>query len=413
MRVINALKTIMVAATFLLSCDKEDAISKKGTIEDHLHITGNITKLYISPGAQESNFGGFVDTYSGKIYLSNEVNSNFHNIDLYFRYTKASGNELFSTNCNESVFLSPDLEQMQYAWPFRNRGDFYILKNANATQIKAFNDIKSKADISSFNASMMRELGNPLPVQRLANLAVDDLILFHSSTKNTISAIKVLGAASNTRERLALDIKTDVSNRNLVPKAPGAMLTSTKPADIIELTINVANGDENYIDLKNRRVYKEYELPLGSLANITLIHTFNGAIANPRQSLFAPGSSFLGSNYSATLYSWLQLQGNKKDVIFLSVSTVSPSHADLGTFYSNPGNNFDQIKFNNQDLLTTADKFRHPSGSTWTHVTTLAEGMVLRVEDRTLGDVGFVKILEMDNVAKTLKIAVKYTVPER
>jgi hypothetical protein len=410
----NIFKLLLLAtATFcFISCKKQAAISEGNIIDNNVSLSGNISKLYINAGAQESNFGGFVDTYTGKLYLGREVNENFHNIDLYFRYTKSSGNELFSTNFNESVFLNSDLEKMQYAWPYRNRGDFFILKNASEAQLKAFDSITNKTEIGIFYNEILGFIGNPAPVQRLTNLIVNDVILFRSSTKNTTSIIKVVGTANNINGRLALDVKTDISNRNIVPKATANLSNTTKPADIIELSFDVANGDENFIDLKNRKVYKEHQLPVNGLSDIAIIHTFNGALAAPRQSLFAPGSGFVDDNYSQSLYDWLQLQTNKRNVLLLSVSSVSPSHADLGVLYNLPGNNFDQLRHNNDDLKTAANTLKHPSGSTWSHATTLAEGMVLKIEDRTSGDVGFVKIIELDNIAKTMKIAVKYMVEE-
>lgn len=405
-RYLNTVALILLASS-IVGCDKESAISKAGIVNnDNFKLEGNIAKNYVKPGAQNSNFGGYIDIVEGKVFTSDEVKANFEAVDLYYRYTENGHNELISTSFEGNVTLDRELELVHYAWPYNNRTEMYIVKSSDVDQLGDFEKINTIVEIKAF-AESIKNFGSTTRTKTLRRITKGDMILVVSASKSTTTIAKVLEVANATNGRLSLSTKSDISTKKFIAKQSNKFVSNGKPADTLTLSIGASKSDENFVDLLNRKVYKASNLPNGSVATVTAVHVSNGT----RQSFFGPNSSFLGSNYDAQFYNWFNLFGNRKSVTFWSLD-VNPGSTDLKDAYQRVGLTFEQLPHNNESLK----EYHNAIGLTspnWSHATTLVKDMILRVADNTGGYYGIVKILEIDNVNRTLKIALKFSVPEK
>lgn len=404
---INKIIALFLMAFAFSACQKERGISNETTGNQFLSSDGNIAKLYINAGAQQSNFGGFIDTYNGSIYLSKEVNNNFNNIDLYYRYTANGGNELYTTDATECAY-NRDLELMNYAWPYHNSGTLYLLKTPTTAQIQQFKAINNNEQLNSFFQQVQNELGG-IAQKRLINIAVNNIVLFKSTTKNTVSVLLVSSIAQSVQGRFAFDIKTDVSHKNTIPKQATTLLNNGKPADTLELSVSAANTDENFIDLLNRKVYKVANLPNASMASIGLVHVFNNTVNPNRHSFYTPTSSYAGANYVPAFWTWMNQQPNRKTIYLLRLDVNSTT--TIQDRYNATGRSFDEVFHNNESLQEYHNYIAYQTSFS-SHITTTEVGMVYRVYDTNTGNVGLMKILSLDLVNKKTKVAIKYSIPE-
>lgn len=406
---INKIIILFLMVFAFSACQKEEGISHETVNSQFLDASGNIAKMYISAGAQQSNFGGFINTYDGSLYLSNEVNDNFNNIDLYFRYTDKGGNELYTTDADGYAY-NRDLELMNYAWPYHNSGELYLLKTSTNEQIQQFKSINNKEQLNSFYQAVQTQLGGTATAQkRLIKIAANSIILFKSSTKNTTSVLLVSDVAQSVQGRFTFDIKTDASNRNIIPKQSTKFLNNGKSADTLELSVSAGRTDENFIDLLNRKVYKVDELPNSSMASINLVHVFNNTSNPNRHSFYTPTSSFSGSNYVPAFWTWMGQQPDRKTTYLLRLDVNSTT--TIQDRYNAPGRNFNDVFHNNESLQEYHNYIAYQT-SFASHITTPEVGMVYRLYDTNTGNVGLMKIVELDLTNMKAKVALKYSIPE-
>lgn len=408
---INKLLFLFLILISFASCKKEQGISHQSIGNQFLDISGNIARVYISAGAQQSNFGGFINSYDGSLYLNSEVNNNFHNIDLYYRFSEKEGNELYTTDAKGFTYTR-ELELMGYSWPYHNRGELYILKNPSATQIKAFEAVKNNEELKKVYQDLLADInaqaGSVQTGQkRITQVAANSIVLFSSTTKNTKSVLLVNSIATSIQGRLSFSIKTDISNRNIISKQPTSFLNNGKPADILELSVEEGRTDENFIDLLNRKIYKATDLPNGSMENINLVHVFNNTSNPNRHSFYTPTSGFSGTNYVPAFWDWMGQQPNRKNTYLIRLDVNGT--ATIQDRYNSK--TFDDVAHNNESLVEYHNYIAYQT-SFASHITTSEVGMVYRVYDTNTGAVGLIKLLELDLANKKAKIAVKYAIPE-
>lgn len=401
---------LLLFSTLSVSCEKELATSQATIESEFFSSDGNISRMYLSPGAEDNSAGGYIDIATGTLYTSGNIADYYHEIDLAYMYNASTGNNLLAMDA-QNISSTPLGEEIEHLFPYKNKGILHRFTGVTEADKNWFQSLSSSADIqrgydSLLNVLTLRGGNEAQGKKRLANLQRGEMVLFQSVNRNIKSMIYIDALATSTTGQMSMIVKSDAGEQLHFQKPELPLNNLLLRADTLVLRSSAANTDENYIDLLRRKVYKYVDLENDDLSQITLVHTYglHTGTATPITMFYNLTSSAHLPKYSAPLWDWMNGVPNRRNIRFY--------RSDNQVSYV-PGYTFEDVR-NNNHALKEYGEFMFSRVAPWTsripgsdNITATA-GMVFLIEDRDLEMWGVMKVLSVDNANGMCTVAYKY-----
>lgn len=391
---------LMLFASMAISCENDLAISQ-GSIGTEFFSPGDdVSRIYLAPGGSTNSSGAYMDLRSGSLYTSGQMTDYYHDVDLAYIYGSVSGNNLLTMDA-QNVSFSDVGEEMEHAFPYKNKGELYRYTGATDADVQWFRSLSTAVDVQRGYDSLLNVLVNrggaeAQPAKRLANLQRGNIVLFHGINRNIRSIIYIEDVAVAANGTMRILVKSDMGEQVYFQKPDLPIKSLMNRADTLVLQVGMPNADENYIDLLRRKVYKVEDLENDDVSQITLMHSYNGS----RSLFFTMTSSFMGSEYRSDLWNWVNTLPARRNIHLYRLD-------NRDTYL--PGRTFEDVRNNNVALKAYGESFE--SLNSWTtrfSGTSVEPGLVFRIRDVDNDMWGVMKVLSVDNSTGICRVALKY-----
>ncbi|ERJ58640.1 hypothetical protein [Sphingobacterium paucimobilis] len=382
----------------IISCERNIAVSTDD-IDTDFFKDDAISRVFLKPGGRESSAGGYMDIRGGSLFDFSEMEKYYHDVDLAYTYGVETGNNLLTMDAKDVSFAEIG-EEIEHAYPYKNKGELILFSEVTKEDKAWFDQLASVQDIRRGYDSVMGVLSSKYgaavqPVKRLTNLKKGDIVLYNAINRKFKSIIYIEDVAGAANGSMVMSIKSDMTEQRYLQKPDIPLHKLSGWGDTLVFKVNTPLGDENYVDLLNRKVSKAEDLEGEDVSQITLLHVYDGISSG----FYTMTSSYIGSSYRPELWNWINTLPNRNEMHW--------NRIDNHVKYL-PGKTFEDLRNNNESLRSYGAYIGDNSWTSRFTGSTLVPGFVMWIKDKSNQTMGFLKVLEVDNNIGTCKVVLKY-----